>query len=176
MRTVRVKVYKFEELAEKIQKKVLAENYGINTEYNWWDGTYEDAARIGLKIEGFDLDRPNYCNGKLTKEFYEVRQLIKKEHGEECDTFKLAVEYGTKWDNLVHQHSDGKDTERVSEENAEKFDILADELEEEFKNALLNDYKKILRDEYQYLNSDEAIKETIQANEYEYHADGRRFI
>jgi hypothetical protein len=38
----------------------------------------------------------------------------------------------------------------------------------EFKRDLLEDYRLILRDEVEYLLSDEAIEENIKANEYEF--------
>ena len=39
--------------------------------------------------------------------------------------------------------------------------------------ALLNDYLSLLSNEYEYLISDEAIKETITANEYEFYENGK---
>ena len=41
-----------------------------------------------------------------------------------------------------------------------------------FVKELLNAYWKILYDDYEYLTSEEAIKETIEANEYDFDEDG----
>jgi len=51
------------------------------------------------------------------------------------------------------------------EEETEKF-------HEWFVKELLNAYWKILYDDYEYLTSEEAIKETIEANEYDFDEDG----
>ena len=47
-----------------------------------------------------------------------------------------------------------------------------DEMSEEFLKSLLEDYRIILENEYEYLTSKEAILETIEANDYEFTADG----
>ena len=49
------------------------------------------------------------------------------------------------------------------------------ELEEDFNKSLAGDYLKMLKDEYEYQSSEEAIIETIEANEYEFTADGELF-
>lgn len=49
------------------------------------------------------------------------------------------------------------------------------EIEDDFLKSLLNDYLKSLRDEYDYQTSEKAIIETIEANEYEFTEDGKRF-
>jgi hypothetical protein len=48
-------------------------------------------------------------------------------------------------------------------------------LEDEFLKTLCEDYRIILSREYDYLTSEAAIIETIEANEYEFKADGTRF-
>jgi len=47
-----------------------------------------------------------------------------------------------------------------------------DELGNEFTKAILEDYLTILRNELEYLDSDDAVKESIEANEYEFTEDG----
>lgn len=62
---------------------------------------------------------------------------------------------------------------------ADDDDISAEydweELVENFTKEILNAYLQNLRDEYEYLTSDEAISESMIANEYEFEADGKRF-
>ena len=65
-RTIRTKVYLFSELSDQAKQKVIEDNYDINVDYEWWESAYEDAANIGLKITGFDIDRGSYCNGEFT--------------------------------------------------------------------------------------------------------------
>ena len=42
----------------------------------------------------------------------------------------------------------------------------------EFRRSILEDYRIILQTEFEYLTSEEAIVEIIEANEYEFTADG----
>lgn len=62
-RTIRKKIYKFEELSDKAKQKVIEDNYCWNVEHNWWEFVYEDAAQLGIKITGFDLGRGNDITG-----------------------------------------------------------------------------------------------------------------
>jgi hypothetical protein len=52
------------------------------------------------------------------------------------------------------------------------YDESAD-VERDFQKALLEDYLVILRKEYEYLTSEEAIKETIKANDWRFSAGGK---
>lgn len=154
----KVTVFEFKELDPKIQQKVLEKNAYINVDggFDWWDSTYEDAKRVGLDITGFDLDRPNYCKGKFIDVNHEVNRgkltakLILKEHGEQCETFKTAEKFLSE---LEH--------------NKDNEDMIDD-----FLNDILEDYKTILKNEYEYLTSKEAIIETIEANDFQYLEDG----
>lgn len=173
MKTITVNLYQFSELSDSAKENArnwLREWY---PDYGWWENTYEDANNIGLKITGFDIDRPNYCNGELTNDSHYTANKIKTEHGEECDTYKLAVKFLANWDALVAKYSDG-DGEKVTEGNEDDFDTEADELESDFKDDLLEEYLSILKNEYEYLTSDECIDETIIANEYDFTENGER--
>ena len=48
-------------------------------------------------------------------------------------------------------------------------------MEDDFLQALLEDYRILYNSDIDNCNSDEYITETIQANEYEFTADGRMF-
>ena len=45
--------------------------------------------------------------------------------------------------------------------------------EDDFLQSLCEDYRIILRNEYEYLTSEEAIIETIESNEYYFTEDGK---
>ena len=64
IKTTETKVYKFEELTDEQKEKAIEKLYDINVNYDQWDFTYDDAERIGLKLEGFDIDRGSYCKAK----------------------------------------------------------------------------------------------------------------
>jgi len=60
----------------------------------------------------------------------------------------------------------------ISDEDCK--DEKLDELGEEFTKAILEEYLSMLKKEYEYLTSDEAVKEMIEANEYEFTEKGKR--
>lgn len=175
MKTIELKIYKFDELSEEAKQKAIERLYDVNVDYEWWEFTYDDAEEIGLKITGFDVGRGNYCNGEFIKSAHEVADLIIANHGEECETTKTAIEFMKERDALVCKYSDGKNIEVVAEENEYDFDCDCDELEEEFLNSILEDYRVILRNEYEYQTSEEAIIETIRANDYDFYENGKMY-
>jgi hypothetical protein len=156
MRIKETKVYQFDELTEKAKEKALEELYDINVDYDWWEGVYEDAKEIGLKLTGFDIDRGSYCKGELIDDLHSVILAIIRNHGKETETYKTAKEFE---DKLVFN----EDNEI---ENLE-------ELEDDFLKAICEDYLVMLRNEYEYFTSEEAIVETIRTNEYEFTEDGK---
>lgn len=173
MKTKTINLYSFDELSEESQQKAIENLYDINTSFEWWESTYEDAERIGLKITGFDLGRNRHATGHIETSELECAEAIMKEHGKECDTFKMAETFLKNWAELVAKYSDGQDLERVSQENESDFDNEAEELEKEFLRELLEDYSIILEKDYEYLTSEEAIIETIKANEYDFLENGK---
>lgn len=172
MKTIEINLYKFEELPEETQQKVIENNIDINVDFEWWDCMYEDAESIGLKLTGFDIYRGNYCQGHFIYGAVECANLIMTNHGEGCETFETASDFMKQRDNLVYKYSDKINTEIVSEENEYDFDLECDELEEDFLNDILEDYRILLSQEYEYRTSEEAVKETIICNEYDFTEDG----
>lgn len=175
MRTVRTKVYKFDELTAEAKNKAISQFSDINIDHDWYQFTYEDAAQIGLKITSFDIDRGNYCKGEFTDSAYKVANNIKENHGETCESYKTAIAFIAEWDALVAKYSNGIDTSKVAEDNEYEFDAQADDIEREFLKSICEDYRIILSNEYNYLTSNEAIIETIRSNEYEFTKDGKQF-
>lgn len=168
MRTVRTKVYLFSELSEQAKEKAIKWGYDLNVSYDWWESVYEDAENIGLKITGFDIYRASYCNGDIIGTHEETAKLILENHGEQCETYKTAKNFLAELDAITEKYKDeGEDNwdEQSENENAE----------DEFLKSLLEDYRIMLSKEYNYLTSEAAIIETIEANEYEFKADGTRF-
>ncbi|MBU2061740.1 MAG: hypothetical protein KKH44_07835 [Bacteroidetes bacterium] len=158
------KVYSFDELSKEVKEKGISDNYDINGSYDWWNDTYEDAKDIGLEITSFDLDRNRHAAGNFILAANEVAQNIFNEHGEHCETYKTADDFMDKWQPVFDNYMQTEEGE----------DELM-ELEDEFLKSLLEDYSIMLQNEYEYLSSEEAIKETIEANEYTFLEDGEMF-
>jgi len=166
--------YMFDELSEQAKETALNEYRDINIWHDWWEFAYEDAKQIGLKITSFDLDRRRHAEGKFIEDANFCASKIIAEHGETCETYKTAKAFLSDWAELVAKYSDGIKLDKVAEDNEYKFDQEADELEAEFLKSLLEDYSINLQNESEYLCSFEAIKEAIEANEYEFTEEGRK--
>lgn len=162
IKTTETKVYKWEELTDEQKEKALSKLYDLNTEYDWWDGVYDDAENVGIKITSFDLDRNRHAEGDFTQSAVDVARAIVAVHGEQCETYKTAKAFLDEYPEEPNEDSD----EYPAWENA------VEEHEEEFKRSIIEDYLIMLQNEYEYLSSEEAIIETIEANEYEFDENG----
>ena len=168
MKIIETRVYKFKELTEDAQDVALQEQCEINVDYEWWESVYEGATEIGLKISSFDIGRAQYCNGDFIDDAEDVANAIIENHGHNCETYKDAEAFLTEYE---------KFQEKLDDEFLDDYEVEQDieELESEFLQTLLEDYRIILKNEYEYLTSEEAIRETIIANEYDFTADGKLF-
>lgn len=175
MKTISINIFKFNELSEQAKDNAVEKLRDINLHDDWYECTIDDAATIGLKIESFDVDRGSHVQGVFTEDATKVADLIIANHGEHCETHKTAARFWEDWNFLVEKHSDGVDTSCVAYENEQEFDNEANELEQEFLNDLCECYLTILRNEYEYLYSEEAVIETIEANDYDFTEDGNLY-
>ena len=162
-RTIRTKIYKFNELSDKAKEKVLSDFSYINVMFDWWEYVYNDAKEIGLKITSSDIDSDE-CDGEFSLAAQEVAQNIFNTHGESCNTYKTAEKFMEKWQPVFNNY--------MQTEEGEEALIT---LETNFLNVLLEDYKTMLKNEYEYLTSEAAIIETIESNDYEFYVTGVNF-
>jgi hypothetical protein len=159
MRTIRTKVYTFNELSKEAQEKAIENNFYINVTHDWWSITYEDAERIGLKITSFDLERRQVTGSYFTDAYNCANEII-KEHGEQCESYSFAVGYLAAYNNLNSGLEDNQDFE---------------EIDDEFLGNILSYYADFLQKEFEYLQSEEAIKENLIANNDEFLKDGSNY-
>jgi hypothetical protein len=171
MKTIEVNVYKFAELSDKAKDKAISEFYDTNVNYDWWDSIYDDAATIGLKITGFDLDRSRHANGEFTLAANEVAQNIFDNHGKTCETFKTAETFMEEWQPIFNNYMDENHEDYESYESEQKMQ----DIEDEFLKSLCEDYSIMLQNEYEYLTSEKAIIESIEANDYDFTENGELF-
>ena len=166
------KVYRFEELSDTAQEKAMEKLYDINVDYSWWDCVYEDAKNIGIEIKEFDIGRGSYCKGTFTESELDVAENILKEHGKDCETYMDAYEFVR----IIALAENAYRRDWPDEFDADgEFDVAyycPDELEW-FQQTIFENYRLILRKEYDYLTSEEAIRDMIEANDYEFTEDGR---
>ena len=159
MKTKTINLYEFDELSDQAKQRAIANNCGINVDYwEWYHSVYDDAENIGLKITGFDLDRNRHCTGKAVDDVLTIAHKIKTEHGFDTPTYELANEF-------------------IKDYAALDEDIDADELRDfknEFLKSILEEYSILLQKEYEWLMSEDAIVDSLRANEYEFLEDGSR--
>ena len=126
---------------EIYRKRILAHyKYDIK---KWKDKLKGGMADKSIITE-FDIDRGSYIRCNYLEAIQTIANKIIKNHGEQCDTYKTAVEYRTS--------------------------VIT---ESEFKLAIRDCYLEMLKHEYKYRMSREAIEETIEANEYEFTDNGK---
>ena len=169
MRTIETNVYTFDELSEDVQERVIKNLSDINVDQDWYDSTYEDAANIGLNITSFDLGRRRNAKGDFNLSANEVAANIFRDHGADCETHKTAEAFMEDWAPLFAEYMD--ETSEKYESGTAENELL--DLESDFLQSLLENYSIMLQNESEYLQSEEAIKEAIEANEYEFTVDGK---
>lgn len=154
MKTINIDLYEFNELSAEAQEKALSELSEINVDYDWWLGVYQDASHFGLIIHEFDVYY-NTISGTLETDNIEACNYIVANHGEQCETYKIAKKFIEEF-------------KTISENDLE-------DLEYENSKALQMAYLKLLRDECEYLQTKESIIVSIEANEYLFTVSGKRF-
>ena len=169
MRTIEVKILTFNELSEKAKENARNWWRDRGLDYEWWDFIYNDAESIGIKISSFDLYRKE-IDGEMILSAAEIAQNMFNQHGESCDTYKIAADFMEKWQPIFNDYMD----ERGANYESSILEEALMELEEEFISSLLQDYLSMLNKEYEYMLSDEYVDESIIINEYEFYEDGSR--
>jgi len=157
-------IYTFDELSDRAKGKARHKIADINTDHEWWDSVYEDAANVGIKITGFDTGRAQDITGTI-EDTEGTAHRIMKDHGEMCETYKTAAAYLADRDAVIAAAPKDEHGELVDEY---ELDEKLDELGEHFRKSILGDYLQTLTRELEYLYSDEAIADTIEANGYEF--------
>jgi len=167
MQTKTINLYSFDELSYKAKQKAIENLSDINVNYSEWDNTIEDAEQIGLRIISLDDHRPN--KGEFINSAEDCANLILKNHGEMCDTYKTAKSFLDAYLPLKKSWDDNDDNDGFLFE----YEQDATDMSEDFLQSLLEDYRIIGNKNYEYMTSDEAIIETIKANDYTFTIDGK---
>ena len=159
MRTETTKrdLYLFHELSDEAKANAISNHHGLNVMDDYWcESILYDARAISIEIESFNGDRGEIQILLGATEESVAREILKN-HGKDCATYKLANDY----------LNDTNETGWLTGAKGEGADR-----EEEFTHALGEEYLSMLRKEYEYCTSDEAIREAIGVNEYEFTKDG----
>jgi len=160
MRTVRTKVYKFEELSKVYQDRII-EMFRDTLEFNYWQFN-EDAEQIGLELNEIDLDN-HILKTTLSKTLSDSIEAVLVNHGQECETYKVAFEFKKRLDTLN------------SLDILDRYEGDDYELMQSYKRGLSSCYLDMLQNQYAYEISEKGILDMIENNEYEFLSDGRLY-
>ena len=194
MKTIKIKLYEFDELSKEVQEKVIENNRDINTDYDWYKYTLEEE---GGKLEALGYTSPEinfsgfysqgdgacFSSGLNIKLWLEAN----KKQKEYKTAYKLSEYLSGRITTSGHYSHSGTmsvsldsdydrnyyDTNRKLED---KLNSELVELEADILNMARNEADriyKVLEKEYEALTSSEAIIETLEANEYTFEDNGR---
>ena len=162
MRIIKTKAFLFEELDSQTKEKVIENNRTINVDSNfWYECELENFKHeLKIKVNEFDVYRTE-INITIENSF-ETAQGIVNFFGKES-----SIVYSAK--TFIR---DMIFIEEKYEHDGEKLEEELEYLEEEFRGEIAEEILSMLTSQYEYETSDDEIKETIIANEYEFTEDG----
>jgi hypothetical protein len=169
------KVYEFSELSDQAKDKAREWARDINVDFDDWyqdEFYFERLTAAGmvydLKELCFDLDRSDYLYFHKGLSVDDPKKFLKAAG---CDLRKKEVRDTLDYDgisiNTIH-YSGNNGENTVDPRTLDNIDLT------DFLNDLLGDIKSDLRKNYYYLIGNEAVDETILANEYTFLEDGTR--
>ena len=196
---VETKVYKFEELSDVAKQTALESLSDINVDYEWWDFVVDDAKEIG-QLMGIDIDKIYFSgfwskgDGACFEGNYEyktgsVKAVLQHAPTDE-ELHRIVTELFSLQNKCLYQirasvKQSGHYSHRFCTDFSVDFESHAtgnNYYSEEIEKAIievLRDYMlwiyKRLEAEHTHLSSEESIKETIEANEYEFTIDGEKY-
>ena len=159
MRKIEVMLYEFRELNDAAKEKAIERFRDFNVDYDWWSNTYDGMAECGITIHEFDT-----YSGTIKSEIdykYETAKTIISDWGETMGLHVLSKQFLLDREVLV-KHLDSLD----------KFHPDLNDLEVKYHHDLNEEILEMLREEYEYLISDEAVITSIDINEFEFAEDG----
>lgn len=179
MRTQQIKVFKFDELNEGTQEKVIERERLINVEgIDWYDFLHEqfkeELEKIGISCKGFfwDFDRGSYIymdnpsldnqelflKSLLSKDEQTLRELEETENDEEVVLNIETNNYGggCAKNYITSYYSENEYEEKLTEH----------------LNDILNNFLSRIREEYYFLMEEEQIRETLISNDMDFLENG----
>ena len=175
MRIIEIKAFQFEELDSQTQEKVIEDNRVINVDTDFWYQCELDNFKheLKIKVNKFDIYRREM--NITIEDSFDTAQGIVNFFDKESSIVYSAKTFIRDRDALVKKYGEGneKDGYGVKEECWSEYDEEIEYLEEEFRKEIAEEILSMWTRQYEYEISDDAIKETIIANEYEFTEEGK---
>ena len=198
---VETEVFKFNELSEEAQQTAIEKLYDLNVDYDWWD--YEDATQaaacMGIEIDdiwfsGFSSQGDGACfeghyeyqeGGVKAIKDYAPQDEKLHQIAQDLQDIQRKCFYGLyanvkQFGHYSHEYCTDINVyeRRILRDGCESDESASiadhENIEEALRDFMRWIYKQ-LENQYDYLTSAEAIKESIEANDYEFTAEGKRY-
>lgn len=203
-RTVTKEVFSYSELSDKAKEKARDWYRDGGFDYQWWDSTYDDfktiCDKLGIELgtrrnskeltvyfSGFWSQGDGACFTGSYRYAKGAAKAIREYAPQDAKLHSIADQLEAMQRKRFYRVrvEIGQHSSHYSHSGtmcADAFDVvtgadLDSDVARDFLDTLrqLADWLyKTLEAEYEYISSDDAVAETIEANEYEFEADGSR--
>jgi hypothetical protein len=202
-RTVEKELWSFDELSDAAKEHAREWFRSGNLDYDWWECVYEDAESIG-EILGIEFDRKRggkqptiwfsgFCSqgdGACFEGRYSYAKRaaknIRQHAPKDTDLHRIADDLQElQWKHFYrleartaqrghYYHSGCMAVDVSDKETGNGVNYDTEEALRDILRSFADWIYKRLEEEYNYLQSDEQVDESIRANEYEFDEDGCR--
>jgi len=188
--TVVYKIFKFDELSKEVQEKVLDKNRHWNVEFfDWWCNVYDDYKErleaVGFEdpkiwFSGFSSQGDGACFDATVDSEKLVKFFIEAGHDKYKKLLRIAynniqITINSHGSNYSHERCRYINLELNNYRECPRLEKLVNEFEEDVEQLRLDFSREIYRSletDYEWLTSDECVKESLEANEVEFKEDG----
>lgn len=197
MKTITVDTYEYDELSKEAKARVVDNMRNINTDYGWWDGIFDDAKAIGelmgiditnIYFSGFSSQGDGACfegayrykagSGAAVKDYApvdaELHRIASALYAIQKKNFYQIMAYVKHSGHYNHEYCTEIDVQNSTTGDYVSKDVQ-DNIAEILRSFMRWVYRQ-LRAESEYLESTEAIVETIRGNGYAFTATGKRVV
>ena len=200
MKTIEIKVYSFDELSKQAKAKAIENNNEINIHEDWYEYIYEDFISLN---KDFEIDRI-YFSGFWSQgdgamfEYSGISDSLKDEFIDSLDLSPMRKQWllgniyvsgkGKQSGHYCHEKSCSHsiywevDNGDLHYNAQPLFYEWLERFAEDFEDFVISKYEdqanelySNLSHSYDYLTSEDAIEETIIANDLEFYEDGSRY-
>jgi len=198
MKTVELKLYKFDELSKEVQEKVIQNNRDINVYDDWHDWIIEDWINEYIPNKGFDATNIYYSGfwSQGDGAMFEYKGITDELRNEFIDTLGLSPMRKQWVLNNTYTSASGRHSGHYSHEGCCSHSIYWEvdngdlhwstnfyqwlvSFADEFEAFIIDRYEDICRElyreleeSYDYLTEERQIVETLYGQDYDYTENG----
>lgn len=199
MKVIETKVYNFSELSPSAKEKAREWYREGAFDYDWWEFIYYDAKTIA-RLMGIEIDKIYFSgfwsqgDGACFEGKWRARDVkrdgVKGYAPQDTELHRIAVIFEELAEKFPESYFGVKHRGHYYHENCTEFscdfgddtenhkpddmDTAEDTMKEAARDFMRWIYRQ-LEKEYDYLNADEQVDKMIEANEYTFTEDGKRF-